>query len=452
MPDLSETLTEANAPTLVELMEAAIDTGPVGPDGKPTGSAGQEEQASSSVLSMLQMMTTKDGTKAVRPTKRNAYLIISHDRRWKKKVWKDDFRNVLMLADQEYRDTDDTRIAIWLEKVYDMRLSTGLVTEVASLIGEERKRNPLIEWLDSCTWDGTPRISEWLIRGVGAADNELHRDVARRWLIQAVARAVQPGCKADTVLILIGKQGARKSTAFRTLAGEQYFCDTPMDIGSPNAYAQIQRTWIYEVAELDSIRKSANSATKAFLSAQEDTYRPAYGRHAVTKKRHCVFCGTTNEKSFISDMTGSRRFWPVEVGTVNLDWLNANREQLWAEAVVAYRNNESWWLQDDREDDLQQVSDEYRQQDPWEEILVVWMDTRYQSQVTTQEIMQEGLKLEPYQMSKPSEMRVGTIMRSLGYERVRKMHKGTRTYLWSKMGDVIEIDRPREVEDDASYF
>ena len=80
------------------------------------------------------------------------------------------------------------------------------------------------------------------------------------------------------------------------------------------------------------------------------------------------------------------------------------------------------------------------------------MDTRYQSQVTTQEIMQEGLKLEPYQMSKPSEMRVGTIMRSLGYERVRKMHKGTRTYLWSKMGDVIEIDRPREVEDDASYF
>ena len=340
MPDLDAVLSSGKN-TLRALIEEAVDAGPVDGDGKKSRTDGFQGSAASArpqqdVFQSLETYVAKSGQTAVRPSRRNAYLIMRNDKRLRGKVWLDEFKGTLMRGQDEYGDTDDTRLQMWLEGVYGIRMGTGTVSEVARLVGEEFGRNPLTSWLESLTWDGVPRMDEWLVNGVGAKSADLVRDIGRRWLIQSVARALRPGCKADTVLILVGPQGARKSTAFRVLAGDLYFCDTPMDIGSPNAYSQIRRAWIYEVAELDSIRKSANSATKAFLSAQEDTYRPAYGRHALTVKRHCVFCGTTNEQSFIRDDTGSRRFWPVKVGRVNLNWISDNREQLWAEAVVAY--------------------------------------------------------------------------------------------------------------------
>ena len=132
---------------------------------------------------------------AFRPSRRNAYLVLCNDTRVRGKIWHDDFKGALMRSQEEYKDTDDTKLQMWLEGIYGMRMSTGTVSEVARLVGEEFARNPLHEYLESCQWDGVPRIDQWLIRGAGALDSPLVRAVGKRWLISAVARAMQPGCK-----------------------------------------------------------------------------------------------------------------------------------------------------------------------------------------------------------------------------------------------------------------
>tara|TARA_R100001082_G_scaffold40444_1_gene21390 strand:+ start:2905 stop:4242 length:1338 start_codon:yes stop_codon:yes gene_type:complete len=409
---------------------------------------GQQEGPQASVIGRLETATTRDGTEKIKPTVSNLITVLSKDRRWRGRVWQDEFRAVTMLDDRDYKDTDDTRIKLWMKKHYDVGFSTDVIVESVTYVAEENGKNPLVDWLKTVTWDGTPRMDEWLIRAVGAEDTKLNKEMGRRWLVQCIARAFNPGIKADCVLILVGPQGARKSTTFRLLASDEYFCDTPMDIGSSNAYMQIHRAWIYEVAELDSIRRAHNSSTKAFLSAQEDTFRPPYGRKAITLKRHTVFCGTTNKAAFITDMTGSRRYWPVQIGKIDTDWTTQNRAQLWAEAVVAFKNGEKWYLENEAEQQLEEQSSDFRQYDPWHEVIEDFMRVN-RGTLSTSEIMTQALSLEKYQMTRNNEMRVGDIMRQLGFERSRRRIGGQRTYVWRKQDpdNVIEISKPGLVKD-----
>ena len=438
MKDLDEILNgEPDAPTLSQLLSAA----------KESYNSGNQTGPQARVSSRLETTTKRDGTEKVSSTVPNLITILQYDRRWAGKIWLDTFRNVIKMDEKDFSDTDATRIKRWMHRHYDVHFSTDCILESVGFFAEENGKNPLVDWLKEIEWDGTPRIDEWLIRAVGAEDTKLTREMGRRWLVQCIARAMNPGCKADCVLILVGPQGARKSTTFRLLASDEYFCDTPMDIGSSNAYMQIHRAWLYEVAELDSIRRAHNSSTKAFLSAQEDTFRPPYGRMPITLKRHTVFCGTTNKGEFITDMTGSRRYWPVQIGTIDTDWTTNNRAQIWAEAVVAYNNGEKWYLENEAAQELEAQSSDFRQYDPWHEVIEEWLIGNMRRS-STSEIMTQALSLEKYQMTRNNEMRVGDIMRQLGYERVRRRIMGQRTYVWVKEKDdnVISMAKPELVE------
>jgi|TARA_R110000803_G_scaffold44646_1_gene94421 predicted P-loop ATPase len=413
---------------------------------------GHEDSAQSGmdskVVSHLEMQTSKDGVQNIKSTVPNLLIIMEKDKRWKKKVWLNEFSNAIYLDEKPLKDTDYTRIKRWMFKQYGVHFSTEIIVEATNYVAEINGHNPLTSWLNKSVWDGVPRMDEWLVRACGGEDNKLNREIGRRWLIQCIARAMEPGCKADCVLILVGPQGARKSTTFRILGSPEYFCDTPMDIGSSNAYMQIHRAWIYEVAELDSIRRARNSSTKAFLSAQEDTFRLPYARQTVTLKRHTVFCGTTNKAEFITDETGSRRYWPIQVGKMDTDWTEHNRSQLWSEAVVAYKNGEKWYLENETQEELNKQSSDFRQFDPWHEIVERYIRANGLNMSTT-DLMEQGLKLEKYQMTRASEMRVGDIMRQLGFDRVRKRVFGDRKYVWveANKDNVIEIQKPKVVVD-----
>jgi len=413
---------------------------------------GHEDSAQSGmdskVVSHLEMQTSKDGVQNIKSTVPNLLIIMEKDKRWKKKVWLNEFSNAIYLDEKPLKDTDYTRIKRWMFKQYGVHFSTEIIVEATNYVAEINGHNPLTSWLNKSVWDGVPRMDEWLVRACGGEDNKLTREIGRRWLIQCIARAMEPGCKADCVLILVGPQGARKSTTFRILGSPEYFCDTPMDIGSSNAYMQIHRAWIYEVAELDSIRRARNSSTKAFLSAQEDTFRLPYARQTVTLKRHTVFCGTTNKAEFITDETGSRRYWPIQVGKMDTDWTEHNRSQLWSEAVVAYKNGEKWYLENETQEELNKQSSDFRQFDPWHEIVERYIRANGLNMSTT-DLMEQGLKLEKYQMTRASEMRVGDIMRQLGFDRVRKRVFGDRKYVWveANKDNVIEIQKPKVVVD-----
>lgn len=194
--------------------------------------------------------------------------------------------------------------------------------------------HPIKEYLDALQWDGVQRLETWLTRLLGATDTELNSAIGRIVLIAAVRRIRHPGCKFDNIMVLEGTQGSGKSTAISILAGE-YFSDSNILALDEKAQAEaLEGVWLYEIAELSGLHRSDVDRLKAFLSRQVDRVRPAYARFREDRPRQCIFIGTTNNKdSYLTDTTGNRRWWPVRTGNINLEALQAERDQLWAEAA-----------------------------------------------------------------------------------------------------------------------
>ena len=255
------------------------------------------------------------------------------------------------------RDADAHRIRALIEARFvggqdknnneiGLQLSTADVFAAIDQVANTRPYHPVREYLESLKWDGVERIAHVATDLLGADDTVINRAIIRRFFISAVARPLSPGCKVDTVPILVGKQGAMKSSFFRVLAGS-WFVDTVIDISSDatRAYMTMRKAWILEWAELESLfRARDSSSVKAFLSSPSDTYVPKYSRYNVEIKRQGVIVGTINPEEFLTDDTGHRRFHPIRVGAINIAHVAEQRDQLWAEAVTLYRAGEQWWL------------------------------------------------------------------------------------------------------------
>lgn len=290
----------------------------------------------------------------------NISVVFRLDPAWVTRFWYNELSCVVMYnppvplgapaQTRALRDSDVVRFVGILNEQYNMEVSVENVHHAINLAAEENRINPVGLYLTSLTWDGVPRIDTWLQNYMGVQDTPLARKMGRKWLIASVARALDPGCKADAMLIVKGPQNAGKSTAFRALAGSDWFNDTPFEMDSKDRFDFLRGVWVYEIAELTNFTRADANALKGFLSSQDDKYRPAYGRTVVTYPRRVIFCGTTNEDQFLMDSTGTRRFWVVESGpVVDVDGIKRERDQLWAEAVHAYRQSEEYWL--DRSDD-----------------------------------------------------------------------------------------------------
>jgi len=223
--------------------------------------------------------------------------------------------------------------------------------QVIKHLAEEYTVNPLKQYLKSKVWDGVKRLDGWLSQYMGTKDDEYTRAVGRKWMISAVARAMDPGCQADHMLILEGSQGIGKSQALRILGGN-FYVEFSGGLHSGTAQkdmvAVISGKMIVEMSELATLRRGDMESLKAMLTTPTDEARLSYERHARSYPRTCVFAGTTNEvgQSYIADTTGARRFWPVtcgERGQINSVGLRADADQLWAEAVEAYQDGEDWY-------------------------------------------------------------------------------------------------------------
>lgn len=204
--------------------------------------------------------------------------------------------------------------------------------------------NPVTDWLDSLTWDGEQRLDHWLSRYVGVEPGPWATLAGSKFLVAMVARAMQPGCKVDTSLVIDGVQGAGKSTALRILAGDAHFGDQLPNVRDKEGLQYMQGLWLVEIAELAAIRKADLEDVRKFITAQIDRYRPPYGHQPVDRPRRCVFAATTNESAYLRDHKGDRRFWPVTAGAIDTEGLAANREQMFAEALHRYRAGEAWHL------------------------------------------------------------------------------------------------------------
>jgi hypothetical protein len=284
----------------------------------------------------------------------------------------------------------------------------------------ERPFHPIQQYLRSVDWDGTERLHA-MARDFLGSNSELHAQLVRKWMISAVARALNPGCKVDTALMLHGEQGYFKSSFF-TILGGNWHADSPIDIANKDSFAQIHAAWIYEFAELENVVTGrAESRLKAWLTSTHDMYRAPYARVVERRPRSCVICGTTNRKQFLTDDTGSRRFWIVSVTQeIPRELLAEMRDQLWAEAVCAYEAGETWWLDREAEVLREDANADYSDEDPWQETIENFLALpTANGETTIVTVLRDALKLDHSRQDRWAQMRVARILGALGWEKRR---------------------------------
>lgn len=300
-----------------------------------------------------------DDNGRVKPTLDNILKILVHDQALSGRVAYDRFASRYVAkgalpwnmqpGTRLWTDADDAGLRWYLENKYEVT-GRDKVQDAMIMCAEQNGFNEVLDYLNSLKWDGIERLDKLFIDYLGAEDNIYTRAVARKSLTAAVARAYEPGCKYDTMPILVGRQGAGKSTLIRTM-GKKWYADGLSTFEGKEAAESIQGKWIIEAGEMAGYTRAEENASKQFLSRQVDVFRQAYGRRTQEYPRRCVFFGSSNQYEFLKDITGNRRFWPIDIEaqkpTKNV-YVNLPGEvdQIWAEAVVRYKNGESLIIED----------------------------------------------------------------------------------------------------------
>jgi len=268
-----------------------------------------------------------------------------------------------------WSDTDNNGLYWYMERRYDIT-KRGNIDAALDLHAATHAFNEVQDFLNGLTWDGVPRLDTLFIDVLGAEDTDYNRIVTRKIFTAAVARAMNPGCKFDCMLILCGRQGWGKSTIINRMS-LGWLNDSIRTFEGKEASELLQGVWLVEIAELEAFRQADVSRIKQFLSLQVDRYRAAYGRHAKEQPRSCVFFGSCNQMDFLRDTTGNRRFWPVDIDVAprkKTVWSLTDEEirQLWAEAKARWVMGEKLYLTEEEEKLATAVQEAHREISPKE--------------------------------------------------------------------------------------
>ncbi len=315
-----------------------------------------------------------DGRGNIAKTINNAILVLENDPLLKGKIVTDEFANCGLITGKvpwsaetgrrRWRDSDDAGYYNYMELFYGItgreKLDNALL-----LVGSQNCLNDVKEYLKGLKWDGIKRLDTLLPDYLGAEDSAYVRAVMRKSLCAAVARAVTGAVKYDYMPIFAGPQGLGKST-FLSILGRDWFSDSLTTFEGKEAAELIQGTWINEVGELTAMSKQETNAVKQFLSKTHDIYRAAYGKRTDKYPRRCVFFGTSNEVEFLKDVTGNRRFWPVDVGVCPVRksvWRDLPHEvdQIWAEAYLYWMLGETLYLPKELEQAAEEMQESHRE-------------------------------------------------------------------------------------------
>lgn len=234
-------------------------------------------------------------------------------------------------------DADALKIKPWLIEHFGIEAALSMMEETLSSIALENSFHPVKDYLDKLQWDGVERMANAFRTYLRANMPEPYlSSVSKKFFLALIARIYQPGGKFDHLPVLEGKQGIGKSSFGRIVVGDKWFMDGLPDLADKDAALNLQGIWLCEMSELSSLYRAQLEVAKAFITRQTDKVRPPYGRHRVDYPRSNIFYGTTNDRDYLVDPTGNRRFWPVEVTGCDFKALARDREQLLAEAHWCY--------------------------------------------------------------------------------------------------------------------
>lgn len=331
-------------------------------------------------------------TSEILPTAENVELLLTHGP-WRGVLAYDAFGNAEVIrkplpwrtqerpvrSHEPWLGADDKRLQHWFAKVHKIT-SAKIIQNAFTEVVHRNVFHPIKEYLEGCVWDGIERAERLFTVYLGAPDTHYVRQVTRKMLLAAVTRLYRPGCKFDQMLVLVGPQGAGKSSLLAKL-GREWFSDSLRTFENKEAGEHLQSGWIFEIGELSAMKKTEVEEVKAFLSKTEDRYRVAYDRQVSEFPRKCVFFGTTNTRDFLRDATGNRRFWPIEVDPDRAElshWTHLTEEvvsQIWAEVLYWFKAGETLELDQEAREAAVKQQAAHMESDPREGLIQEWLDT-----------------------------------------------------------------------------
>lgn len=327
------------------------------------------------------------------------------------------------------------------------RAIPDLFTHVAN-VARRTLHDPVKDYLDGLTWDGVPRLATWLTDYLPCEDTPLHRAYGEKTILGAVKRVYEPGCQHDTILTIVGDQGAHKTRLLATLAPLGSFASVDLNPDDRDKVYRASRPMFVEWGEFSGMTRREQEALKDYITKTEDRLRLPYGRDELLFPRRNVFFATTNDRDFLRDATGSRRYWPVEVtGVIDLDKIRAVKDQLWAEAVAVYKGAPDAeflnWLPADLEDERAERAVDFEEDDPVNSAVMAALTQMYphggEVMVTMRDVM-DFLMVKPADQSRVNRS-FGRALRAIGFVRSTQRHNGKIQKVWT--GDLPPINSVR---------
>jgi putative DNA primase/helicase len=345
-------------------------------------------------------------------------------------VWFDEFymqfRTRGDTEDRQWTEVDELNLLVHCQDELGIhRLGLESVRQAVRIHAMKNKRNEPKDWMNSLVWDGRPRLKQFFTEYFDVAVGHLDPDekyneaeyferLGVNWILSMVARIFAPGCKMDQMVILEGNQGILKSSVLGVIGGKWY-TEMTENLTSKDFYMALQGKLIVEISELSAFSKHDFELIKKVISCQTDRYRPPYGRVSEDFPRRCVFVGTTNEDDYLNDPTGSRRFWPVRVERVHMEKLQADRDQIFAEAVSAFKQQMKWWLMPEEVTKAQQAL--RRSSDVWEDRIEQFVTGKETVTVFDVATDPKCLGMDIARVTKREEMRIAKCLKALGWEK-----------------------------------
>jgi len=324
-----------------------------------------------------------------------------------------------------WTDNDTTELQKILQ-VNGLKVLTPAATlQAARYVANENQVDCLKDWINGLEWDHKRRLSLFMRRAFGTASdakyNRYYMRAGRNFIISMVARALMPESQVDTMPILESAQGELKSSALRII-GAPWYSVLSASVTEKDGRQQLRGRWLGEFPELEKMSRANIGAIKEFITDRNDRYRPTWGTFEVEHPRRIVLCGSTNEDRWARDPTGGRRYMPVRVGQIDLKYLSANRDQLFAEATHLYKAGRPWHKWGVALEVWKEMLNERLALDPWEErIETDWSAAVFKAPngrqfVTTGGILELVLAKQPSLQTPYDVSRVTNALKKLRFE------------------------------------
>lgn len=378
----------------------------------------------------------------------NVHEYISKAPRWSNSIKYDKFQHFVFFEGRKIRDEDLTEFRIVTEAESGMKkISKDIAKDIIHRYAYQKEHNSFVDYLESLTWDQTPRMHEWLRLAWGHNDSEYEfydyvGKIGFSWLLALMNRTLRPGCKFDHMLVFLGQAGGTGKTSILPLMFEKFNNNcvriVTTALNNKDTLSNVVRgVCVVNFDEGTALKKADNELQKTFITQQVDTFRAPYGMYDVDYPRQVVFMATSNNMEAIQDVTGARRYWVVDCEKMaDFEYITINREQILAEAYYRAKKGEAYQFPSEKDQDA--IIDIYRASDVIENDVIKYLcedsdflEAKVDTFFASADIIEHGFGIHDFKdMDFHLKMNFSNTMKSLHFKSSRGIISGKRVRGW----------------------